>query len=135
MPQLVKERSMTQLVKHRSMPQLVKQPSARNLCLRTQSAAASSQGYTRLHEDAAIINHRAVEDLRTRKWENAESTITSAFFLLWAMCTTLAVANQLLASVVHLQVAVAVLAATCTLVVFSRINRQAPGVVRAEMPK
>jgi len=112
----------------RSAPQLVKQPAAPK---RSQSAAASIQGYTSLQEDPAIINHRTVEDLRARKWEKAEQKITSAFFLVWAASVVLLggwhVANQLSASVV--QVAVAVLTASCAPVAFSRINRPATDAV------
>jgi hypothetical protein len=114
----------------RSVQWLVTQPTARKLCSRSQSAAANTQSYTRLQEDQAIINHRTVEDLRTRNWEQAEATLTSAFFLMWALSVVLLggwnLANQLSASVVHFKVAAAVLAATCTPVAFSRINRQAP---------
>ena len=114
----------------RSEPQLVKQLAAHK---RSQSASANIQGYTSLQEDQAIINHRTVEDLRAQKWEKAEQKITSAFFLLWAASVILLggwhVANQLSPSVVHFQVATAILAATCMPVAFSRINRQATDAV------
>ncbi|KAJ1466501.1 hypothetical protein T484DRAFT_2027691 [Baffinella frigidus] len=48
---------------------------ATKLFSRSQSAVPYTHGYTRLHED---------EDRRTRDWENAEKTLTSAFFLAWA---------------------------------------------------
>ncbi|KAJ1468110.1 hypothetical protein T484DRAFT_1985023 [Baffinella frigidus] len=123
----------------RSMPQLVMQPTASDLCARAQSAAASTHGYERLPEDAATINHRTVQDLRDSQgqWDKAEETLISAFFLVWAVGVIALggwhVANQLSASVGHLQVAAAVLAATCTPVVFLRINRQASPDVRVEM--
>ena len=99
-----------------SMPHVVKQPATSSPWPRSQSASANMQEYPRLQEDEAIINHRTVEDLRARKWEKAEQKITSAFFFVWAAGVVLLggwhVASQLSANVA--QVAVAVLAATCT---------------------
>jgi len=110
----------------RSMPQFVKQPPAPTPCPRSQSAAASTQEYPRLQEDAAITNHRTVEDLRARKWDKAEQKLTNAFFLVWAAGVVLLggwhVANLLSASV--LQVTVAVLTASCIPVAISRVNRK-----------
>ena len=111
-----------------SLPRFLKQPPAPTLFSRSQSAAASTQRYEHLPEDASITNHRTVEELRMLDWEKADQTITSACFLMWAVSVVLLggwhVASQLSANVA--QVAVAVLAATCTPVAFSRINRQAP---------
>jgi hypothetical protein len=127
MNQYAKEHSNAALRTH-SIPQFVKRPPAPTRGARSQSAAASTQRYPRLQEDAAIANHHNVEYLRTREWEQGEQMITSAFFLVWAVSVVLLggwhVASQLSANVA--QVAVAVLAATCTPVAFSRINRQAP---------
>jgi len=127
MNQYAKEHSNAAL-RTRSMPQFVKQPPSPTRYARSQSTAASKQRYPRLPEDAAITNHRNAEYLRTREWEQGEKTITSAFFLVWAVSVVLLggwhVASQLSANVA--QVAVAVLAATCTPVAYSRINRQAP---------
>ena len=122
-----KEHSNSEL-RTRSMPQFVKQPTAPTPCPRSQSAAASTHEYPRLPEDAAITNHRTVDYLRTQEWEQGEKTITSAFFLVWAVSVVLLggwhAANLLSASVVH--VTVAVVAASCIPVAISRINRQAP---------
>ncbi|KAJ1468465.1 hypothetical protein T484DRAFT_3629712 [Baffinella frigidus] len=96
---------------------------------RSWSAAASTQGYERLPEDADIIKHRSVEDLRDpqAQWDKAEETLISAFFLVWAVGVVALscwhMVNQLSANTAHLQVAVAVVAATCSPVVFF-INRQ-----------
>ena len=107
-----------------SIPQIVRPGPA--IVSRSQSAAASIQRYAHLPEDAAITDHRTVEELRMLDWEKADQSITSACFIMWAVGVVLLggwhVASQLSANVA--QVAVAVLAATCTPVAFSRINRQ-----------
>ena len=109
-----------------SMPHLEK-PTAAPLFSRCQTSAACAQGSQHLPEDAAIANHRTVEDIM-RDWDNAEQRLTSAFFLMWALGVMLLggwhVANHFSESVAHLHVVVAVLAATCTPVAFSRIKSQ-----------
>jgi len=110
-----------------SMPQLGKQPTAATLVSLRQSSASCTQVYAHMPGDVSISNHRTVED-RIMEWEKAEQRLTSAFFLVWAVGVTLLggwhVASQFSASVAHLQVVVAVLAATCTPVAFSRIKGQ-----------
>jgi len=127
------------VLRKRLVPQSEKLPTVSEFWSRSQSALASTHDYPRLWEDAAegygknplesaITNHRRVEDLRARKWEKADQNVTSAFFLVWAVGVALLggwhAANQLSASVV--QVAVAVLTASCAPMVFSRMNRQTP---------
>ncbi|KAJ1482001.1 hypothetical protein T484DRAFT_1805346 [Baffinella frigidus] len=109
------------LLRSNSVPQLDaamhEQDTATHFTRSQSSAVSTHGGYEHLPEDAASANHRTVEDCM-RDWENAEQKITSAFFLVWAVGVTLLgvwhVASQFSASVAHLQVAVAVLAATCT---------------------
>ncbi|KAJ1464869.1 hypothetical protein T484DRAFT_1989508, partial [Baffinella frigidus] len=117
----------------RSMPEPARERTAPMISSRPQSAPlCSQQAYALLLEHAVwepVTDHREVEEMRTRKWEQAEQSVTSAFFKVWAVAIVLLggwhVATQLSASVTHLQVAGAVLAASCTQVAFSRMNRQA----------
>jgi hypothetical protein len=76
------------LLRSRSTPQSGKLPTPATLVSRRHSSAACEQGDEHLPRVAAIAEHRTFED-RMRDWEKAEQTLTSAFFLIWAMGVTL----------------------------------------------
>jgi hypothetical protein len=88
-------------------------PTAKTYFSRSQSSI-----YEHLPEDAAIAAHPTFQH-PCGSWENAEQTPTSAFFFVWAVGVILLagwhVADHFSVSVGYLQVAVAVLAATCAL--------------------
>mmetsp|Transcript_68017 Transcript_68017/g.162433 ORF Transcript_68017/g.162433 Transcript_68017/m.162433 type:complete len:178 (+) Transcript_68017:83-616(+) len=106
-----------------SMPQLVAQPIATTLFSRTQSSAERNEAYDYLPEGVATANRRTVED-RMRDWDNAEQTLTSAFFFVWAVgVISLGGWHVVSQFSPNLQVAV-----TCiSLVAFARISRKGRG--------
>ena len=82
------------------MAQVLKRPTCATLTKlssRSQSSDACIRGYD---QPAAITGHSTVEDLW---WEKGEETLTSVFFLVWAVAVSLLggwyVANQLSAVV------------------------------------
>ena len=103
-------------------------PTAKTFFSRSQSSI-----YEHLPEDAAIAAHPTFQD-PCGSWENAEQTLTSAFFFVWAVGVILLggwhVADHFSVSVGYLQVAVAILAATCA---FCHINRKRRGLLALDL--
>ena len=68
------------------MPQVLKRPTSvtlSKLSSRSQSADACFRGH---NQPAAITGHSTFEDLW---WEKGEETLTSVFFLVWAVAVSL----------------------------------------------
>ena len=109
-------------------------PTRARILLKRESSKSQSCIYEHLPEDAAIADHPTFQH-PCGSWENAEKTLTSAFFLVWAVGVILLggwhVSNQLSASIGGcILVAVAVLAPTCA---FCHINRKRRGTLALDL--